>query len=914
MAEQKTSWTEKWKAAQANERKRLKPMERKTTGDLVTNLTDAMNATLGGALEGSSMGAGAWAGGSAMAQATKNPWLTALGTLAGGLYGGYTGKQGRDVIADQTGYLQRPEELPEDRRSWGYMGESVGGALPVMAAPYIAAARGFTPPKIARSPLAAVSGQAPMGARLAQDLRSLPSRAADAIGNIPAQAVDAARRAPLATAGAELSSALMASQGAYAAEEADPGNAALRAVAEAGAGTLHPIGILRSAGRTGINTGKRVGAAFSEQGAKSMAGERLRKGIAMYGGDPEAVARQLLDAPAGPAAMAVDDPYLRLETGLLADRSPVAKRNLERIGKERSESTVAELKALTGADPQALRQRAAQRMSEFSTKLDDLWRGAKAKADIPITRDEPRARTEISHNAQELVQESLHAARGVEGQYWDNLRAVVGDTKIALSPEDQPGLLSAYRDEISQLLPAGESLPPILSENVELFGKNRDAVPLSDIIKFRGKMLKFARSTTDPNKQEYRGALLKMADAAEAEIEAAANATGDGAIRAALDDARGFSRELHDSFTRTFAGDTLSKTTTGEERIIPETILKRAFSAGREIGETQFKDLAGATAFLPDRGFGDPEAVTQMRGLQERYLRLMADEKRTGEGALNVNSLRKWMDNNQGTLDQFPAMRKDLEGAITAQNKFKALSRHYRKWTTPSARKGVFAELAKTEDPARLIAEKEASAAPRSEIFKLIRTAKRSGPGATEGLAASAVENELRKASAGGDVDFSALSQNLNDSVVLDELRKRGVINDTQFASMKRLANEGERVRNALQMSGITKAILDDGAPGQAEKLATQLTGANIGGMLAPGGSSLVAAGATSRALQNLAKKTPQKRMEAILEQGMLDKDFTAELILMSKSKVPMADRTGKIRAYLWQIGITDQDEEEGDE
>ena len=897
-------------AARSELRKKLKPIDRPTGQSFATNLTDAMNAALGGALESGTMAGGAWAGGAAGAR-TGNPWLTALGTLAGGAYGAYTGGRGREAISSETGYLRRPSELPEERRAWSYLGETIGQGLPIVAAPFVAAGRGFTPPSVPQQPLAARSGAGPMGERIGQDIRSLPSRAATAIGNLPYQAVEAARRAPTATAIGEIGALGMAGAGSYSAEKSDPGNEALRAASEIGFGMVHPVSVARRAGGAIGDLGRRVKASVSERGIQEQAGRRLREGIEAFGGDPETIAKQLAEAPSGPTAMVTDDPYLRLETELVGKRSPTTKRELEKIGKERQEAIVNQYRALADADPQVLRQRAAQRVDEFSTKLDELWRNARAKADVPITRDEPRARTEISRNAQELVEGSLRQARGVESQYWDNLREVVGDTRVALSPEDQPGILSAYQEEIGKLLPVGESLPPVLNDMAEFFGKNRDAVPLSDVIKFRSKMLDIARRTTDPNDQKYLSSFLRMADAAEAEIEAAANATGDGAIRAALDDARGFTRALHDSFTRTFAGDTLRRASTGEERIIPETILKRAFGAGREIGETQFKDLTGATAFLPDRGFGDPEAVNQMRSLQDRYLRLMANEKRTGEGALNINALRKWMNDNQGTLDQFPALRKDLESAMKAQNKFSALSRHYRKWTTPSARKGVFAELANTEDPVRLLSTIERSKAPQQELLKLANTAKRSGPAATEGLATAAVENELRHArTASGEINFPELTRRLKDSVVLKELNKRGVLNDTQIANMRQLASQGENIQSALGQTGMADIFLY-GTPGETEDLATRLIGANIGGQMAPGGSSLVAAGAASRYLRNIAQKTPQKRMEAVLEQAMLDKDFAADLIRMTKSKAPTAEQIGRIRAYLWQAGLVEQGEEE---
>ena len=904
--------------ARAQIRAEMQPIEdRPSNSDLITGITDAMNAALGGTLESGSMAGGALAGGKAAAMATRNPWATLAGALAGGAYGGYIGRRGRQDIASATGYLRSPSEVPEDRRAWANLGETIGMGLPIVAAPYIAAGQGVNLPRltaVARPPL---PEGASLAARAKDILAGVPSRAANAVGNIPATAIDAARRAPLTTAASELGMLGMAGTGAYAAEQADPGNETLRTLSEIGFGAVNPAAITRPVVQNVRSVVSKAGTALSDTYAREQAGARLRQGIETLGGDPDAVARKLGEAEPGlPTAMATDDPYLRLETGLAAKRKPEIRRKLDDVGKAKNDETLDALRALSGATPDVLRERAAQRMNEFSARLTDSWETAKKAANVPITLDEPRMKTAISEDAQHIVRDSLRSARGVENDYWENLRALSKGRATALLPEDQPGLLSAYRNEIGKLLPKGDALPEIITGNVNVFAelsKDKGGVALDELIKFRGTMLKRARQTVDPNEAKYASAFRNLANAADTEIKAAVESSNDNALRAALDDANGFTAALHDTFTRTFAGDALQRATTGEERITPETMLNRAFGGGRELGETQFKELRGVTEFLPSQGLGDPQAVTRMRDLQERYLRLTAAEKRTPDGeAINVNALKKWMKTNQGALDEFPAMRADFEKAMQAQNRFSALSRHYRKWTTPGARKGVFSDLVRKEDPVSVLETAANSKIPKQAIGGLARIAKRSGPAATEGLAATAIEYEIRQAMRpNGGVDYGVLNQRISQSPVLEILRKAGVLNDTQLASAKLLAQQGGNIEAALSRHGIVD-ILGAGEPQRLEDFATRVAGAQLGNVVAPGGSNLIVSAAGSKLLRDASQKTPQKRMESILEQAALDKDFAADLLRLTKSKTPTQAQIGRIRAYLWQTGILTSDTEEG--
>ena len=66
--------------------------------------------------------------------------------------------------------------------------------------------------------------------------------------------------------------------------------------------------------------------------------------------------------------------------------------------------------------------------------------------------------------------------------------------------------------------------------------------------------------------------------------------------KAAYDDARGFTREFHDAFTRSFVGQADAVGKYGD-RIQPEIPLRRAFATGKEIGHLQLQNIENATRF-----------------------------------------------------------------------------------------------------------------------------------------------------------------------------------------------------------------------------------------------------------------------------------------------------------------------------
>lgn len=892
--------------ARAELRKKLVPIE---PVDPLEQLKAFTGAAAGSGLESTGMLGGGMAG-AKLGGMAGNPWITAAGAIGGGIAGMLGSGQLRDFIAERTGYLQRPAQLPPESRSSAYAGEVVGGGLPFVAAPYLAARMGVQP-AIKMLPQGLTTQARTEGVKAAA--KSIPTRVGYAISNIPGRAIEGATRQPIANLRRELGALTGAAIGASSAEEMDPGNATLRTGMEI-VGGLAPAATELVASKTRDVVG-RVKSAFSKEAQKNRAGQQIRSGIQALGGDPEDVlARLQQETREIPPALAesVDDPYILGKTAQSARNDPTFRRKFT----EKSASLLGDLderiaREASGTDK--LRASATKRYEIFRNSLDDRLsaaREASSKAAGNITTDEPRVRSALGRRSSEIMDETLSEARDVEAKFWGRVNK---DISGAIMPSDSAdGLVGTMARMRSRRLDRADPMPDIITENVGLYAEAGET-SVGKLNTFRSRMLEMARRTTDPNQEKDRATFLAMADAAKNEISHIVQNNGDDSAKTALDDAREFSRALHDTFTRSYAGDTIKTRTTGEEAIMPETVLRRAFSSGNEVGETQFREMREATEFLPARGFGDPQKVTEMRNLQDRYLRLTAAEMTdpvTGE--IKPSRISAWMKKNQGTLDDFPEMRRDLQNAMKAQNREAALARHYRKWTTPQARKSAYAELVGNENPAAVVRAAESSKMPTQELENLARLAKRNGPAAREGLSASVFENIIEQSrDASGGMAFDKLQRNLRESRALRVMQSSGVISDTQIANANRIAQEGARIQGILSRKESMEA-LDITHVSEMEDLLTRLAATHVATVVSPSGpGALTAAGASVRAARRSLQLSPSKKLESMIEQAMLDKDFAIDLMKRSKTPKQRELLRNKTRAYLAQIGVGSETEDD---
>jgi len=491
------------------------------------------------------MMAGAYAGGKL--GAPLGPWGVVGGAIVGGVAASPAAKpirRGLEALIPGSTY-ENLEDIPALHRPWARAGEVVGASAPIAAAPFA----------------------------VTKAITELPS--------VVRPIVEAARAAPKTFAGMEAGTTFGAAQGAALAEIIAPGSPGAAIAGEVAGGFVNPIGL---AGRRVQRLGKGVidfAKSFSPAGREARAAELLQNTMRGLGEDPAAVAAMLREADtlgvSLSASQKADSPTLIAFETTLAAKNPQFDNAMKLRNKENLEgirNLISQMEA--SGNPELLRIAAKTRDSHFRNLIEDRLRAAQTEAQKTaqaLGGDKAAASTK----ATQIVENALEDARKVERALWDSV------------PKDHPlagtGIMEAHANVRAGMLPE-EPLPPSFVEQFVARVKDGNGISSGDALRFRSQMLMKAREARGQQKWGEARIYEDMADGALADI---AEIPGNTAS-----EARAWSKQLHDTFTRTFAGEALAVRGTGAERIAPEAVLEREFGSGGAMASRRFSQLQEA--------------------------------------------------------------------------------------------------------------------------------------------------------------------------------------------------------------------------------------------------------------------------------------------------------------------------------
>jgi len=392
-------------------------------------------------------------------------------------------------------------------------------------------------------------------------------------------------------------------------------------------------------------------------------------------------------------------------------------------------------------DPAALRTAAKLRQRYFdnllSSRIEDAGQDA-LEARAAIGTETAADLASISTKSRGILKNALKDARTMETTLWEKIPK---DTPLGTS-----NLLNSVDDATSTFLLESESLPSVVkNEVVRLVDKGATA---NDMLKFRSRLLKLSRGAEAKGDFNDKAVFDTISDGILQDLE---DIPGTFA-----DEARTFSRTLHEKFTNTFAGKALARGPQGE-RIAPEILLERAFGSGGTQADLRFRQIQEAGDF-PGQVFGQP-----LLDQQERFLRVAAQNTVDNTGRVNPNQLQNFLTKNEATLARFPDLRRDLSDAVTAEQTFKGLEKSTKSATKAIQQRTAFANLLKTDDPVVAVNNVLTGQNTRREYSQLAKLAKRSGQGSVEGLKSATLKNVYDKATdSTGQFSFKRLDQILN--------------------------------------------------------------------------------------------------------------------------------------------------------
>ncbi len=850
-------------------------------------------------LGGMAMGAAIGAAGGPLAPVTV-PAGAAIGAGAGFMFGEQATKmlKGPGITADI-------EDLPVNLRPFGVAGEVIGGAVPFAAAP-MAAARA--------------------GARFA------PSKVGTFINRI----IDTAAKSPGTFATAEAAAAAGSGFAGGVAESLRPGEVGPRVAAEIAGGFLNPARLLTVAGKGAFDSARAALQTMSPSGRETRAAKVLTEILNEAGEDPATLAVLLKQSgipgteltsaqKAGSPALAALEAKLRQGSAkFTAEMRKQTEDSLSII----SDMTV----ALRGTgDPAAFAEAAKLRQRYFSILLSG--RAAEAEqaaltAAQRITRDTPAARAELGRQSRAVLDSAMQDARKAESELWgaipkktgataDSILARVGELRAERLPEEPlPEIVSGFvRRMRGEPEPSG--LPDEVTKLLEqTFGPRvaPAAGPVSNIptdvgelLRFRSRMLALAREASGKGEFGDSRVFGQLAEAALDDISAV-DVPG-------IQEARDFSRALHDTFTRTFGGQALGTTQRGGARIPPELLMNRALGTGREAGDLRLREMEEATRFIVERGLGGPNAVQNlnvMLDVQERIIRLAAaDAIDPQTGRVSVNRISKFIRDNEAILDRFPETRRELNIAAQSETKARAIGKRINIAQRIIDRDAAFSKAAKVENPLDAVDKAIRGNNPVRDLTSLAKVASRGD--AKEGFRAAVFDYATRlSVDASGDFSFQRMRNAMLNPVrpgqpsVMKIMERNGAISPVESARFLRLLDEADKIETAVQTGiGMDEII---SAPNAIFELFLRVRGAQTAEQLLGGpggaGSSLILAREGSKFARNVFAKLPQRRVKDVLFEAAKDPRLMASLLERPRSQIEGVSLARQIHAYMLQAGL----------
>jgi hypothetical protein len=770
-----------------------------------------------------------------------------------------------------------------------------------------------------------------------------------------------AQQRPGLFAAGETSALGAAAVGAGLAEAADPGNEYLRMGAEIALGMVNPVGIITRFGpaiRDGIMASLQ---SLTPEGRANRLGTKIVDILENAGEDPQAVIRALMQDDEIAQLAAESGVDLGTRTAALRSGSPTlttlqrtsaaenqqlgptvaraAEQNLEGIARLINLMSTLEDPAILAV---AARMRDDYFRDALQMRLDQATARASETAGRLITED-PLAGQRAGEAVASIVGDALSDARAQERALYggvilsmpasaDNIIDTAAQIRGSILPESPfPSLITRFVRRVS-----GEDL-----EEGEL-----PDISLRDITNFRSEMLSMARDARATGNFRDANFYGRMAEAALDDIGLRAGETGRALDpnQQSLANAYAFSRSLNDVFTRSFAGDVGATRRTGADRIPPELLAGRIFGSGGDATSLRIAQLEEAAQFLannagPEFAGTAAQRMGTLRDAEQTILRVAAGRTLNPEtGQVNTVALARFLRENAATLEKFPALRADLEDAITAQQRLRNVTEANTVETRALENDRVFGALLGAEEtPGGAVGmaigtpgEGRRPDAVRNlnQLIKLANTAGDLAPQARAGLRDAVLDRAIVYATSDeGGFSFNRFRNFLMEPIsrsqpsVAGVLRDGGIFTDVELTQLNRLLTEFDNIQSAIDAGGprLQEKVID--APAVAFDAVTRVLGTGLGtgtGRFLEnipglnliyrrgGGQGLIEAQIGSGIARNMFSDMPQTYFRDMLNEAITRPEVMADFL---QRGVDRSSRRGRqidrrINAFLINAGL----------
>ena len=874
---------------------------------------------VGGAMEMAPAVAGAF-GGAALGGMTGPlaPWAIPLGFVGGGVVGYLAGHAGREAT------LGTVDDLAPELRPYGVAGETFGGTIPWIGGPIALGKAGWS----------ALAGTGTW------------------IGRFIQRTIESAGQAPVRTALTELGVAGSAALAGGASEALLPGQALPRAGAEIAAGLVNPVRRLKTAGEVAWQKGRALTHTLGRTGRNEAATKVLRQVFDAYPGeDPHVIAAMLdtIDVPGLPRLTAAQ----RTGSKAIASMEAAARQASEKFSFESANLADDGMKTIDGqirllrgtGDPGALRLAAETESMQLKALIEANVTMAENRARQAATRigtASAEQRATLGREAEGIMDETMTLVREAETEVWgaipreavtpiDTMLARFGDVRSELLPNETVGEpIAGFMQELAarqsalgkaaSLRQSVQSLTPQqLAANPDVATVAADAMAravalekkgtttVGDLLRFRSRALELARQAQG---EQRFGDARRLGMMAEAALDDLARAEGpfDPAV---LERARNFSRDLNDTFTRTFAGTTLATTRSGAPRVPPELLMRRSFAAGGEVAELHLREIEDATRFLDKHGIDSAVAASNLDTIlagQEGLIRNMAAQAVNPDtGKISRTALQRFLQNNDALLKRFPEVKTSIQEALRSDRALALIERRAKN-VTRLAEKSAFLQASGVENPVDHVRTLLSGRRPVGDLKDLASRARRHSPEAVAGLRSAVFDWITGPPSA--KFDPSAIRARFLEPIregapsAAEILQRAGIVDEAVVDRTKQLLDAADKIIGAGR--GPNAPLATD-LPDVLTELVARITGARLGAQLGAGttGGSIQTAGIVSGFFRKIARNvTPAHILQDIFPAAAMDDELLKLLLTQATTPEQELRLTRSLHAYLIRAGL----------
>lgn len=908
----------------------------------------ATGVGVGGA-SGLTVGTSIVAGMRAGAALPLPPQGRAAAALGGGLLGGVAGLTGSYYL-NQLLESNVPERYLNDRRLMPYyqggrtFGETIGAAPLTFGMPVM------------------------QGGRVANFISNLGTEA---------------RLAPKTTAAQELFSATGSGLAGGAALAYNPESEGLRFGAEALGGMFAPPKMLLTAGQNAQGILTNISARFSETARENMAATYLNSLLRETGEDPNKLVNRLLEplpdgVPSPTSAQRTGSFALSVLETTLGRENPAFGSRLAAQGQRafRAYQNLVDRMRNVGT-PEAFAEAARMERDFFSGLLKNRLTVAEQNAASRIARirvDRPETRASVGRILQEEVENALGDAREYEQALWRQaeLEAVditpgaqglddavvtprllrasgssrgVLEAITSVTPEYLRGMqgYSTVQGIMSRLginkkaIEAYESgkltIPYLEQGNVPSeYLTNVKNVPVSYLVKARGDLLSLSRAAASSGDVNTARVYNDMAEAIMSDM--------DKLELPAYDRARAYSRELNDTFTRTYARELTAPMRTGARKLSPEIIVARAFNSNNDVTAQRMAQVMNSTSYLNARyerllselGPDHPQvlelapfaqrsgdSMVSMADAQRQWLLLGANKALEADPAdpnvLRVNraKLNTFIAENERYLQE-AGLLKDLQDASTAETTLRMVLDQNSAFNKGIKDQAAFDIVLGRENPVRAVTEAINGKNPVRSMQRMIALARNGGRSAVDGF--KSILYDYAFSSAGGmtgnfsptayyDTLFEPLSR--DQPSLIQFMTQSGMMTQMEKNNLRRLLLPMVQIENASMNKQQLDGLLN-GDLSSVQRLAVRYVGARAGSAMARGagsGASIQIPGYAAGALEDLISNQPNILIKDLLQRAAQDPQLEALLIQRADPNSQTgAELARKLAAQLGLNGI----------